>query len=118
MKQQLVTFLVLLCGAAWCAAADLHAAGVDATGGSAMIEDEVVREVRAAREAFAASHGYDIRAMVAALHELGIASGRDVVRFAPRPAVTGPNQALQPTGAAIPVSQDSKSPEAAPAAEL
>ena len=83
-----------------------------------MIEDEVVREVRAAREAFAASHGYDIRAMVAALHELGIASGRDVVRFAPRPAVTGPNQSPQPTGAAIPASQDSTSLGAAPAAEL
>jgi hypothetical protein len=56
-----------------------------------MTEDEVVREVRAAREAFAASHGYDIRAMVAALHELGIASGREMVRFAPRPAISGPD---------------------------
>ena len=64
-----------------------------------MIEDEIVREVRAAREAFAASHGYDIRAMVAALHELGIASGRELVRFAPRPAMTVPQK---PTGAAIP----------------
>jgi len=53
-----------------------------------MTEDEVVREVRAAREAFAASHGYDIRAMVAALHEWGVASGREVVRLAPRPAIT------------------------------
>lgn len=44
-----------------------------------MIEDEVVREVRTARDAFAASHAYDIRAMVAALRELGIASGRVVV---------------------------------------
>lgn len=50
-----------------------------------MIEDEVVREVRAAREAFAAAHNYDIRAMVAALHELAVASGREVVRLAPRP---------------------------------
>jgi hypothetical protein len=53
-----------------------------------MTEDEVVREVRAAREAFAASYGYDIQAMVAALRELGIASGREVVRLAPRPVVT------------------------------
>lgn len=52
-----------------------------------MTEDEVVREVRAAREAFAAAHGYDIRAMVAALHERGVASGRELVRLAPRPAV-------------------------------
>ncbi len=64
-----------------------------------MTEDEVVREVRAAREAFAASHGYDIRAMVAALREVGIASGREVIRLAPRPVQT-PNQSLQQTGAA------------------
>jgi hypothetical protein len=64
-----------------------------------MTEDEVVREVRAARDAFAASHGYDIRAMVAALREMGIASGREVVPVAPR-AVLTPNQVLQPTGAA------------------
>lgn len=83
-----------------------------------MIEDEVVREVRAAREAFAATHGYNIRAMVAALHELGLASGREVVRLPPRPAITGPNQALQPTGAAAPVSESSAVAEAAPAAEL
>jgi hypothetical protein len=55
-----------------------------------MIEDEVVREVRAAREAFAATHGFDIRAMVAALHEWGIASGREVVTLPPRrPASVG-----------------------------
>lgn len=52
-----------------------------------MIEDEVIREVRAARDAFAAAHGYDIRAMVAALHEYGKASGREVVSFPPRPVV-------------------------------
>lgn len=49
-----------------------------------MIEDEVVREVRAAREAFAAAHGYDIGAMVAALREVAAASGREVVSFDPR----------------------------------
>ena len=43
--------------------------------------------------------------MVAALHELGVASGRDLVRFAPRPVVTGPNPALQQTGAAAPASE-------------
>jgi hypothetical protein len=82
-----------------------------------MTEDEVVREVRTAREAFAASHGYDIRAMVAALHELGVASGREVVRFAPRPAVSGPNPVSQQTGAAAPASGNSQFTEAAPAAE-
>jgi hypothetical protein len=82
-----------------------------------MTEDEVVREVRAAREAFAASHGYDIRAMVAALHELGVASGRELVRFAPRPVVAESNQALQQTGAAAPASKSSQVTAAAPAAE-
>ncbi len=82
-----------------------------------MTEDEVVREVRAAREAFAAAHGYDIRAMVAALHNVGVASGRELVRFAPRPVVTGPNQALQQTGTASPGPSSSQLSEAAPAAE-
>jgi hypothetical protein len=51
-----------------------------------MIEDEVMRDVRAAREAFAASHGYDIRAMVAALSQPDIVRGWTVVRLAPQPA--------------------------------
>ena len=50
-----------------------------------MTEDEVVRDVRAAREAFAASHGYDIRAMVAALNQPDIVRGWTVVRLAPQP---------------------------------
>jgi hypothetical protein len=82
-----------------------------------MTEDEVVREVRAAREAFAASHGYDIRAMVAALREAGIASGREMVRLAPRPAQR-PNQTSQQIGAATPLPGTSSLTEAAPAAEL
>jgi hypothetical protein len=59
-----------------------------------MTQDQVVHEVRAAREAFAASYGYDIRAMVAALHEFGVASGRQLVQLAPRLAVTRPNEVL------------------------
>jgi hypothetical protein len=81
-----------------------------------MIEDEVVREVRAAGEVFAASHGFDIRAMVAALHEVGIVSGRELVRFAPRPTAKAPIQP-QPTGAAVSVSTNGQSLPAAPAAE-
>lgn len=64
-----------------------------------MTEDEVVREVRAARDAFAASHQYDIRAMVAALRELSAAGTREVVRLAPR-AVPEPPPALPKSGAA------------------
>lgn len=51
-----------------------------------MNDDSVIREVRAARDAFARSHGYDIRAMVVALRELDSLGGREVVRFPPRPA--------------------------------
>ena len=60
-----------------------------------MNEDQVVREVRAVRAAFAAAHGYDIRAMVAALRDVGVASGRTIVRFAPRPVVAS-KQAAEP----------------------
>src|SRR5687768_17240130 len=68
----------------------LYTAGTPRAGGRFMIEDEVVLEVRAAREAFAASHGYDIRAMVAALRDVAVASGREVVSLPPRPIVGKP----------------------------
>ena len=48
------------------------------------MEDEEVKEVRAARDAFAASHGYDIHAMMLALRALTIANGWEVVRMPPR----------------------------------
>jgi hypothetical protein len=57
-----------------------------------VIEDEIVREVRAAPEAFAASHGYDIGAMVAALRALDGADDRPVARLEPR----RPASAAQP----------------------
>ena len=68
-----------------------------------MSEDEVVRQVRAAREAFAAAHEYNVKAMVAALRALDDAGGRAVVRFAPRAAVpagkaVGPNPIPPQTG--------------------
>ena len=49
-----------------------------------MIEDDILREVRAARDAFARSHGYDLHAMVAALRALDERGDRPVVRLAPR----------------------------------
>lgn len=73
------------------------------------------------RDEFARSHGYDLHAMAAALRELDSAAGQKVVRGEPRRLEAGkpmatrmPNQAIQPTGAAISVPQDSKSLEAAP----
>ena len=67
-----------------------------------MTEDDVLREVRAAREAYARSHNFDIRAMVADLRARDQAGDRRVVRRAPRPpaAVLPPDKKLQPTGAA------------------
>jgi hypothetical protein len=53
-----------------------------------MSEDSVLQEVRAAREAFARSHGYDVRAMVADLRERDDRGDWPVVRLSPRrPAV-------------------------------
>ena len=85
-----------------------------------MIEDDVIRGVRTAREAYAALHGFNIRAMVADLQaQDAIGDWLVVSRPARRPQSTQtPNQSLQPTGAAITVSQSSTLQQAAPAAEL
>jgi hypothetical protein len=52
-----------------------------------MNEDSVLLEVRAAREAYARSHGYDVWAMVADLRERDERGDRPVVRLVPRPPV-------------------------------
>jgi hypothetical protein len=49
-----------------------------------MVEDDVLREVRAARDAYARSHNYDVRAMVADLRARDAADDRPVVRRPPR----------------------------------
>ena len=66
-----------------------------------MVEDDVLREVRAAREAYARLHNYDVHAMVADLRARDLAGDWPVVRHPPRrphpvaaPAVA-PNQSLQ-----------------------
>jgi hypothetical protein len=52
-------------------------------------EDTVLQEVQSAREAFAQSHGFNMRAMVTALRTMDDAGDRPVVRLAPRlPDVT------------------------------
>ncbi len=71
-----------------------------------MSEDSVLQEVRAAREAYSRSLGYDVWAMVAALREQDDVGDWPVVRFAPRrPAGSDvtqsrPDSALRETGAA------------------
>lgn len=70
-----------------------------------MVEDDVLREVRAAREAYARLHNYDIRAMVEDLRRRELASGWQLVSHPPRrvQAIAAPNEAAkqeQQTGAA------------------
>ena len=67
-----------------------------------MTEDDVLREVRAAREAYAQSHNFDVRAIVADLRARDAVGDWPVVRRAPRrPVAVGPpNDSLPQTGAA------------------
>ena len=78
--------------------------------------DPIVDEVRRIRDAHAAKFNYDPDAIFREIKEQEKRSGRKYVSFADDTVV--PNQALQPTGVAIPVSPGPKALEAAPAAEL
>lgn len=49
-----------------------------------MTETQVQRDIREYREAFAAAHGYDIRAMFAALAAKPLPPGFEVVTLPPR----------------------------------
>jgi hypothetical protein len=57
-----------------------------------MYLDEIVEEVRAAREAYAREFNYDIRAMCKDLRERQATSGHKVVSFPPRKPVTVPKK--------------------------
>jgi len=50
-----------------------------------MSNSDLLAELRAWRDEFARSHGYDLRAMAAALRERDAAAGARVVRGEPRP---------------------------------
>ena len=80
---------------------------------------DMLAELRAWRDNFAKSHGYDVHAMAEALRVLDCAGERQVIHGEPRRpvAVRMPNQSLQPTGPAIAVSDNSQLPQAGPAAE-
>ena len=72
-----------------------------------MNSGDILVELRAWRDEFARSHGYDLGAMAAALRELDGAAGERIVRGEPRQPVavlplrvSSPNQALHPTGGA------------------
>ena len=84
-------------------------------GGEAM-SDPIVDEVRRIRDAHAALFNYDLRAIFLDIKKRENERGLEFIDGVARQPM--PNQTLQPTGAAIPASQDSKSLKAAPAAEL
>jgi hypothetical protein len=70
-----------------------------------MVEDDVLREVRAAREAYARSHNFNIDAMVEDLRRRELASGWQIVSHPPRrvQAVAPPSESAKQepqTGAA------------------
>jgi hypothetical protein len=80
------------------------------------MKDPIVDEVRRIRDAHAARFNYDLDAIFKDIKEREKKSGLVFAHGVARQPV--PNKALQPTGAAIPASQDSKSLEEAPATEL
>lgn len=80
------------------------------------MNDPIVEEVRRVRDAHAARFNYDLDAIFQDIKEQEKSSGLKFVSGAARQ--TAPNEDLQPTEAANTSSQDSKSLEAAPAAEL
>lgn len=59
-----------------------------------MVEDDVLREVRAAREAYARLHNFDVRAMVKDLQTRDLIGDWPVVRHPPRRTypMAAPNQ--------------------------
>jgi len=61
-----------------------------------MIEDDVLREVRAVREAYAQLHNFNVRAMVADLRARDLAGDWPVIRHPPRrPLLVVPDQVRQ-----------------------
>jgi hypothetical protein len=80
------------------------------------MNDPIVDEVRRVRDAHAARFNYDLDAIFQDIKERERKGGLKFVHGVARQPV--PNQALQPSGAAISVPGNSKAAEAAPAAEL
>jgi hypothetical protein len=74
------------------------------------MNDPIVDEVRRVRDAHAAKFNYNPDAIFRDIKEKEKRSGRKYVSFADEG--DPPNQALQPTGAAVPISETSKVAEA------
>jgi hypothetical protein len=83
-----------------------------------MSDVDIVAQLRAWRDEFAKSHGYDIHAMAAAVRAFDCGQ-RKIVHGEPRrPVVTRIPSQPPPTDASASVSECSKVAEAAPAGEL
>ena len=80
------------------------------------MNDPIVDEVRRVRDTHAASFNYDLHAIFLDIKKREKERGLLFVDGVAHQPI--PNQALQPTGAAVPVSPDSTGPEATPAAKL
>ena len=80
------------------------------------MNDPIVDEVRRIRDAHAARFNYDLDAIFRDIKEREKQAGHQFIHGVARRAMS--NQTLQPTGAAIPVPQDSNSSETTPADEL
>jgi len=78
-----------------------------------MWEDPIVADVHRTREKIAAAYNFDVKAYFADLRKRQAALGARLV--CPRKQ---PNQALHPSGAGIPVCQDSMRTRRPPASEL
>lgn len=61
-----------------------------------MCEDDVIRELRAAREEYGRQFGFDLSAIVRDLREQERASGRQFVRLPPRKPTTTSRQGEPP----------------------
>ena len=70
------------------------------------MNDPIVDEVRRVRGEHAARFNYDLWAIFRDIQEQQKRSGLTFVSFAEEPRGLAPNQALPPTGAAIPPSRD------------
>ena len=79
------------------------------------MNDPIVDEVRRVRDAHAARFNYDLDAIFQDIKKREKQSGLVFVQGVARQP--SPNKALEPTGAATPVSESSKVAEAAPAPE-
>jgi hypothetical protein len=84
-----------------------------------MYDDSVLQEVRAAREAYARSHGYDVDAMIADLRRQDERGDWPVVRLAPRRpptpvGVLGEPSPSAPASTSIPAADEALPTESSP----